>query len=310
VPAATASVAIGNTRGRPRARPAATRPAMATIKTTQPLAPARPVCLKTSSRTAPTAASCTPARAAATAMSRARCSLAPRWNQGYISSPGPVPGTGDVWEVATVNEPAAERADAAATPPGRRTETPGQWVLLSYRVPREPSTPRIAVWRKLKRLGVAQISDGLVALPADARTREQLEWVAEEVTEAGGAAGIWLAQPGTLAQERELAAAMAAARAEEYRKVAEEAAALETEPPAERERAVRRLRVELRRIARRDFFAPHERDDAHAAVERLAPGFASLSASRRASQARPPAAARPGRSSKASVMSTPEVPGS
>lgn len=47
----------------------------------------------------------------------------------------------------------------------------GTWVLLSYRLPREPSTPRITIWRKLKRLGVAQISDGLVALPADARTR-------------------------------------------------------------------------------------------------------------------------------------------
>jgi hypothetical protein len=45
---------------------------------------------------------------------------------------------------------------------------PGEWVLLSYRVPREPSTPRIAVWRKLKRLGAAHLSDGLVTLPADA----------------------------------------------------------------------------------------------------------------------------------------------
>src|SRR5215210_1117522 len=58
------------------------------------------------------------------------------------------------------------------------------WVLLSYRIPREPSTPRIAVWRRLKRLGVAQIGDGLVALPADARTQEQLEWLAEEIAEA------------------------------------------------------------------------------------------------------------------------------
>ncbi|MFR9773221.1 hypothetical protein [Nocardia sp. SC052] len=47
--------------------------------------------------------------------------------------------------------------------------------MLSYRMHREPSTPRIALWRKLKRLGFGQISDGLVALPADARTREQLE---------------------------------------------------------------------------------------------------------------------------------------
>jgi len=51
-------------------------------------------------------------------------------------------------------------------------EGAGQWVLLSYRLPREPSTPRINIWRKLKRLGVVLISDGLVALPADARTRE------------------------------------------------------------------------------------------------------------------------------------------
>jgi membrane AbrB-like protein len=60
--------------------------------------------------------------------------------------------------------------------PDDRGTGPGEWVLLSYRMPREPSTPRIAVWRKLKRLGIAQLSDGLVALPADARTREQLEW--------------------------------------------------------------------------------------------------------------------------------------
>lgn len=47
-----------------------------------------------------------------------------------------------------------------------------QWVLLVYRLPREPSTPRISLWRKLRRLGVAQLGDGVVALPLDARTRE------------------------------------------------------------------------------------------------------------------------------------------
>jgi hypothetical protein len=107
----------------------------------------------------------------------------------------------------------------------RRGEGPGLWVLLCYRVPREPSAPRIAIWRKLKRLGVAQPGDGLVALPADARTREQLEWVAEKVTEAGGSAGVWLARPASVAQERGLAAAMAAARAAEYAAVAAQAAA-------------------------------------------------------------------------------------
>ncbi|MQS16290.1 chromate resistance protein [Streptomyces kaniharaensis] len=161
---------------------------------------------------------------------------------------------------------------------------PGQWVLLSYRMPREPSTPRIAVWRKLKQLGVAQISDGLVALPADARTREQLEWVAEEVTEAGGTAGIWLAQPATLAQERELAAAMAAARAEEYRKVTEEATALGGQLETDRLRGVRRLRAELHRIGRRDYFPPRERDLARAAVEHLVAASATPSKKRPVTQ--------------------------
>src|SRR2546430_17674539 len=69
------------------------------------------------------------------------------------------------------------------------------WVLLAYRLPRVPTTPRSAVWRKLKRLGVAWLGDGLVALPADPRTREQLEWVAEDVTDHGGEAILWLGRP-------------------------------------------------------------------------------------------------------------------
>ena len=147
---------------------------------------------------------------------------------------------------------------------------PGPWMLLCYRVPREPSAPRIAIWRKLKRLGVAQLGDGLVGLPADARTQEQLEWVAEEVTEAGGSAGVWLARPASLAQERELAAAMAAARAAEYAAVAAQAAAARDAGEAARAAALRRLRAELRRITRRDYFPPAAREQAHAAVEALA----------------------------------------
>jgi len=147
-------------------------------------------------------------------------------------------------------------ADASAgagrgCPAGAADGGTGCWVLLCYRLPREPSRPRIAVWRTLKRLGVAQLADGLVALPADARTRERLEWVAEEAVEAGGQAGIWLARPTSGAQERQLAAGMAAGRAAEYRAIAEQAAAAAGLPERERRRAATRLRVELRRVTRR-----------------------------------------------------------
>src|SRR5205814_919021 len=100
----------------------------------------------------------------------------------------------------------------------------GLWVLLCYRLPREPSTPRITVWRKLRRLGVAQLSDGLVTLPADARTREQLEWIAEEIIEAGGEASTWLAHPTSTGHEQAIAARMAETRAGEYAAVVAEAA--------------------------------------------------------------------------------------
>jgi hypothetical protein len=145
----------------------------------------------------------------------------------------------------------------------------GTWVMLCYRIPREPSTPRITVWRKLKRLGVAQLADGLVALPADARTREQLEWVADEITEAGGEASIWLARPASATQERDLAARMAAARAAEYAAVTVEAQAGVTAGPRDARRTGDRLRAELRRISRRDYFPPPERDAAHTAVQSL-----------------------------------------
>ena len=146
----------------------------------------------------------------------------------------------------------------------------GSWVLLNYRLPREPSTPRITVWRKLKRLGVAQLADGLVALPADARTREQLEWIADEVIEASGQAGVWLATPSSAAQERELAAGLAAARGEEYTALAAAAVAASGQTPAAAAAALRRLRTQWRAITRRDFFPPPQREQARIALQELA----------------------------------------
>jgi len=65
------------------------------------------------------------------------------------------------------------------------------WVALSYRLPREPSRLRLAVWRRLKRLGAVLLHESLWLLPADASTREALEWMAEEIEEQGGTAYVW-----------------------------------------------------------------------------------------------------------------------
>ena len=144
------------------------------------------------------------------------------------------------------------------------------WVLLAYRLPREPSTPRSALWRKLRRLGAAQVLDGLAALPLDARNREQLEWLADEVVEAGGEATIWIGELGSAAQERELAMRMADEVAADYRGLIEQVLAAREEPAGRRRRSLKRLRRELRRIRARDYFPPTEREQALHALDEIA----------------------------------------
>ena len=91
-----------------------------------------------------------------------------------------------------------------------------RWVLLIYRLPREPSRHRVAVWRKLRDLGALYLQDGVAALPEDGVTREQLEWLQLRVREAGGEATLWEARPGTVAEEAELVGDFRASREEAY----------------------------------------------------------------------------------------------
>ena len=148
-------------------------------------------------------------------------------------------------------------------------ETSRQWVLLAYRLPREPSTPRITLWRKLKRLGAVQVLDSLAGLPFTQRTREQFEWLSQEVIEAGGEASVWLASPLSAAEERDLTARLTSSIADDYRVVTAAAQAARSEPPLTRPRTLARLRRELRRIGERDYVSAPERDAARAAVNGL-----------------------------------------
>jgi hypothetical protein len=69
-----------------------------------------------------------------------------------------------------------------------------KWLLMVYRVPREPSASRVYVWRKLKQVGAVALQDAAWALPATARTREQFQWLAAEIVELGGEATIFVSE--------------------------------------------------------------------------------------------------------------------
>jgi len=145
-----------------------------------------------------------------------------------------------------------------------------QWVLLAYRIPREPSTPRIAVWRKLRKLGVAQIVDGLVAVPESASSLEHMGWVANDVLDAGGEATLWTAALTSAKQERELVARLNREISDAYRSLVGAIDESERSGDAVGRRQYDRFARELREIVRRDHLAAPGRDRAERALQRLA----------------------------------------
>jgi len=68
------------------------------------------------------------------------------------------------------------------------------WLLLVYKIPREPTASRVYVWRKLKQLGAIAVQDAIWVLPATPRTQEQLQWLASEILELAGVASLFQSQ--------------------------------------------------------------------------------------------------------------------
>jgi hypothetical protein len=71
---------------------------------------------------------------------------------------------------------------------------PQSWLLLVYRIPREPTAGRVFVWRRLRQLGAIALQDAVWVLPRTPRTQEQFQWLASEITELQGEAVLWEAE--------------------------------------------------------------------------------------------------------------------
>ena len=147
-----------------------------------------------------------------------------------------------------------------------------RWVLLVYRIPREPSRHRVAVWRKLRELGALYLQDGVAALPEDAVTREQLEWLQLRVREAGGEATLWEASPNTLAESAALVEEFRASREAAYRRLIDAAEKLRRKAafgPTGRTALLAELTSierDFRAERRRDYFRSPLRKTAEAAI--------------------------------------------
>jgi len=145
-----------------------------------------------------------------------------------------------------------------------------RWLILIYQLPREPSRHRVAVWRKLRDLGALYLQDGVAALPEDAVTREQLEWLQLRVREAGGEATLWEACPGTVAEEGELVRAFRSSREKAYRTIIAEAERIRRKAEmgsVALSEQLGKLEREFRAERRRDYFRSPLRLEAAGALK-------------------------------------------
>jgi hypothetical protein len=92
-----------------------------------------------------------------------------------------------------------------------------QWLLLIYKVPAEPATKRVALWRRLKGMGAVYLQNGVCLLPRTDQHLRQLKMMENDVAEMAGEALI-LETAGLDAQQQNKAVArFRADRDEQYR---------------------------------------------------------------------------------------------
>lgn len=148
------------------------------------------------------------------------------------------------------------------------------WLVFSYSLPsKSGSGPRVTLWRRLRRLGACAVAGGAQVLPARAECAEALQWLAQEVRQAGGEALVLHVEQFEGLTDRQLVDLFCAARAEEYAALETQAAKLES---GRRKADARRIRETLSRlwrqlaeIARVDYFGCAEGKSAAARLEAL-----------------------------------------
>ncbi len=63
-----------------------------------------------------------------------------------------------------------------------------EWITFSYSLSANSSSPRVAVWRQLKRIGAVSPAGGVYVLPLRENCLEVFTWLAQQVRQAGGEA--------------------------------------------------------------------------------------------------------------------------
>jgi hypothetical protein len=64
--------------------------------------------------------------------------------------------------------------------------TATSWLLLLFSLPAKRNTERVAVWRRLKKMGAVQIKTSTYLLPDEPAQYEQFQWLSRQIRDYGG----------------------------------------------------------------------------------------------------------------------------
>jgi hypothetical protein len=94
--------------------------------------------------------------------------------------------------------------------------TATSWLLLLFSLPTNRNTERVAVWRRLKKMGAVQIKTSTYLLPDAPTQYEQFQWLAQQIRDYGGDSTLVRAQEIEGLNKEKVTAMFNDARAKDY----------------------------------------------------------------------------------------------
>lgn len=91
------------------------------------------------------------------------------------------------------------------------------WLLLTYKVPAEPATKRVALWRRLKSIGAVYLQNGVCLLPKTDDHVRRLKMLENDIAEMNGESVLLETVALDQAQENKVIARFKADRDDQYR---------------------------------------------------------------------------------------------
>src|SRR4029434_8610623 len=98
----------------------------------------------------------------------------------------------------------------------RKKTKRNSWLVLLYSRPTKRSSERVAVWRRLKKMGAAQLTTSTYLLPDLPAQHEHFQWLAKQIRDSGGDSTLVRAEEIEGMTEEKVISLFNSARGQEY----------------------------------------------------------------------------------------------